>query len=242
MKTSTRRQLRFWLHKWHRRAGLLAALIVILVTLTGLLLNHIAATGLDRLYPQNSLILTPYQHALSRPLGFAVDAHWLWSADGQLRLDQQVLTGCRQLQGYARGDDSQFVDCSSQWLLLDNNHQLLEVLEPSLFSEELVTAVVWQDDAYQLQIGQDWFALDLLSYQLTAATAPAEPAAVLQVLPPELAAARNESISWQRVLLDLHSGRWFGSWGVWVVDVAALILLFLALSGAWIWFSRKRGF
>ncbi|MCB2385418.1 PepSY-associated TM helix domain-containing protein [Thalassolituus alkanivorans] len=105
-----------------------------------------------------------------------------------------------------------------------------------------VTAVVWQDDAYQLQIGQDWFALDLLSYQLMAATAPAEPAAVLQVLPAELAAARNESISWQRVLLDLHSGRWFGSWGVWVVDVAALILLFLALSGAWIWFSRKRGF
>ncbi|MCT7358136.1 MAG: hypothetical protein COB09_10320 [Thalassobium sp.] len=242
MKTSTRRQLRFWLHKWHRRAGLLAALIVILVTLTGLLLNHIAATGLDRLYPQNSLILTPYQQALSRPLGVALGEHWLWSRDGQLQLDQQILTDCRQLQGYARGRDSQFVDCSSQWLLLDSNNQLLEVLEPSLFSEEPVTAVVWQGDAYQLQIGQDWFALDLLSYQLTAAAAPAASAEPLQVLPPQLASARNESISWQRVLLDLHSGRWFGTWGVWLVDVAALILLFLALSGAWIWFSRKRGF
>ena len=242
MKTSTRRQLRFWLHKWHRRAGLLAALIVILVTLTGLLLNHIAATGLDRLYPQNSLILTPYQQALTRPQGFAVDGQWLWSTAGQLRLDQQVLGDCRQLQGYARGRDSQFVDCSSQWLLLDSNNQLLEVLEPSLFSEEPVTAAVWQGDAYQLQIGQDWFALDLLSYQLTAAAAPAASAEPLQVLPPQLASARNESISWQRVLLDLHSGRWFGTWGVWLVDVAALILLFLALSGTWIWFSRKRGF
>lgn len=242
MKISTRRQLRFWLHKWHRRAGLLAALIIILVTLTGLLLNHIATTGLDRLYPQNALILTPYRHALSRPQGFAVDAQWLWSADGQLRLGQQVLGDCRQLQGYARGADSQFVDCSSQWLLLDSSNQLLDVLEPSLFSEEPLNAVVWSDGAYQLNIASGWFTLDLLSYQLTPAALPVERAQPLQFLPPQLAAARNESISWQRVLLDLHSGRWFGTWGVWLVDVAALILLFLALSGAWIWFSRKRGF
>jgi hypothetical protein len=50
----------------------------------------------------------------------------------------------------------------------------------------------------------------------------------------------HKTISWQRLLLDLHSGRWFGAYGVWLVDLAAVILLFLALSGCWIWFSKTR--
>jgi uncharacterized iron-regulated membrane protein len=44
----------------------------------------------------------------------------------------------------------------------------------------------------------------------------------------------------ERVILDLHSGRFFGKLGPWLFDIAALLLILLSLSGAWIWLKRRR--
>jgi hypothetical protein len=50
--------------------------------------------------------------------------------------------------------------------------------------------------------------------------------------------AGNE-INVERLLLDLHSGRFFGDVGVYVIDAAALLFCFLALSGLWVWIGAK---
>jgi len=46
-------------------------------------------------------------------------------------------------------------------------------------------------------------------------------------------------VSWERLILDIHSGRIIGQWGVVLVDVMAIIFLFMAVTGVWIW-SRRR--
>jgi uncharacterized iron-regulated membrane protein len=51
---------------------------------------------------------------------------------------------------------------------------------------------------------------------------------------------RSEVLPLERLLLDLHSGRFFGSAGPWIMDAAAVLLVLLALSGTWIWLRRKR--
>ena len=51
---------------------------------------------------------------------------------------------------------------------------------------------------------------------------------------------RGEVLPIERVLLDLHSGRILGRYGVWVMDAAAVLLILLALSGFWMWFRRRR--
>jgi hypothetical protein len=47
-------------------------------------------------------------------------------------------------------------------------------------------------------------------------------------------------LRWERVILDIHSGRIATRLGVWVMDLAAVLMSFLALSGLWVWFSKKR--
>jgi len=42
------------------------------------------------------------------------------------------------------------------------------------------------------------------------------------------------------VVLDLHSGRIAGRWGVWVVDAAAALMLVLAVSGFVLWVNLRR--
>lgn len=54
-----------------------------------------------------------------------------------------------------------------------------------------------------------------------------------------LAHARAHFISWERLLIDLHSGRLFGVVGVVVADIAACVLLLLAAMGLFLWGRRK---
>jgi len=51
---------------------------------------------------------------------------------------------------------------------------------------------------------------------------------------------RGEVLPVERVLLDLHSGRFFGKIGPWLFDIAAALLILLSLTGSWIWLRRRR--
>jgi uncharacterized iron-regulated membrane protein len=48
-------------------------------------------------------------------------------------------------------------------------------------------------------------------------------------------------ISWERLILDIHSGRIIGQWGVILVDVMAILFLTMAVTGVWIWSRRRSG-
>jgi hypothetical protein len=61
-----------------------------------------------------------------------------------------------------------------------------------------------------------------------------EPAPVPRELKEALVAAwRGQGITLHRLVLDVHTGRFFGPAGPWVADAAAAGLLFLAATGVW---------
>ena len=50
---------------------------------------------------------------------------------------------------------------------------------------------------------------------------------------------RGSGLPMERVMLDLHSGRILGRWGIYLVDAAAILFLVLAISGVWLWGKRR---
>ena len=46
-------------------------------------------------------------------------------------------------------------------------------------------------------------------------------------------------ITLERVVIDIHSGRFFGLSGVVITDLAAIAILFLAFSGVYTWFKKR---
>ena len=50
---------------------------------------------------------------------------------------------------------------------------------------------------------------------------------------------RGRGLTLERVLLDLHSGRIFGEYGTYIMDAAAVALLWLSCSGLWVWWRRR---
>jgi hypothetical protein len=51
--------------------------------------------------------------------------------------------------------------------------------------------------------------------------------------------ARSGHLTWERVMLDLHSGRLFGELTIWLWDLFALALLLVVSSGLWIWAKQR---
>ena len=50
---------------------------------------------------------------------------------------------------------------------------------------------------------------------------------------------RGRGLSMEKLILDVHSGRILGRFGVILVDLAAVLFLLLSITGTWIWIRRK---
>lgn len=229
-----KRRLRFFLHRWHRRLGLVAALIVILVSGTGVLLNHTGELALAKHYPQQAIWLWPYP--LQQNRGYVLHDAVLYSSGEQAYLNQQALDGCTPpLLGVVEKAADLWVLCSAQLLFLQQT-KLVENIDSSLLAPSLTAIALVENEVFLSSDGQ-WLRLDENSLSLMPTQVIPGRVLETEILP--AAYQQNRVISWQKVLQDLHSGRFFGHWGIYVVDGAALILVLLALSGFWIWYSRR---
>ena len=112
-----RRQLRFFFHRWHRRTGIAASFLVILLSLTGVALNHTGSLGLAQSFPQSSLILWPYQAVI--PQAVAVDLPFgrLTARDQYLTLDDTAVATCSRIVDFASNGQETIVACESLWYL-----------------------------------------------------------------------------------------------------------------------------
>ena len=58
-----------------------------------------------------------------------------------------------------------------------------------------------------------------------------------------IASIRNDYasslLSWERLILDIHSGRLLGNLGVILVDLMAILFILVATTGIWVWSKRR---
>ncbi|MFB0998985.1 MAG: PepSY domain-containing protein, partial [Colwellia sp.] len=51
---------------------------------------------------------------------------------------------------------------------------------------------------------------------------------------------QSQFLSWERVILDAHSGRILGDYGVILMDIVAFMLILLSISGIYMWFKYSK--
>lgn len=235
--------------RWHRALGIASTLIVIVTVLTGLALNHGDALDLPRRHPHNALVDKLYrQSAVGLPDGYATARGFVTQLGAAVYLDAKALaTHDAPLVGALVQDDMLLIAYRDGLVQYDGAGQVVEnyaALDglPPPFTQ-------LGHDAKSLVVGT---ASGPLYFDVEQGAASAVPKQAMiewasaTSSPPALAATladvyRGSGVSYERVLLDLHSGRLFGRVGEWVVDAAALCLLTLALTGTYMFFKFKRG-
>ena len=232
---------------WHRWLGLMAALFVILLAVTGLVLNHTDALRLDARHVRTTWLLDLYGiHAPAEVPSYAAGKHWISQWEQRLYLDSRDLgeTAVGRLIGAARFGDLILVALEKALLLVTPDGEVVERLGSESLPALPLRQLGRDPDGRPLLITPNGnFAADaqLLAWQ----PSTAEPAWLAHAgrLPAELRAIllrdwRGQGLTLERVILDLHSGRILGNAGVWLMDGAAVLLLLLAFSGSGIWIVR----
>jgi hypothetical protein len=233
---------------WHRYIGLAAALFVVILALTGLVLNHTDELGLDARHVQSDTLLDWYGvHAPASITSYRAEEHILSGVGKQVYWNTQRVPQVNgPLLGALRFSDLVVAAVEGGLLLFTLDGQLIERLGGSAgvpagmqaigLAQAGTLAIRAAHGYYQTNIDfLEWHETNTLDH-VTWASAVETPDLLHAAL---VDAYRGSGLSLERVLLDLHSGRILGNWGIYLMDAAAILFLLLAISGIWLWGKRR---
>lgn len=233
----------------HRFLGVGAAIFVIFMVFTGLAINHSNSLGLDQDHVSQPFLLNWY--GLEGPEtihSFAVGNDWVSFAGSQMYFNDKVVSAVTNGIGAVTGNGMIIAAGSDELILLDPSGQLVERVSWSVQQPGTIESIgLLKDGSVALKVsGGLWLAdAELLNWIRASDTANAQawstpgsaPAIIQQSIRQQY---RGDGLSLQRLLLDFHSGRVFGSVGVVVYDLLALAVGFLAISGLVLWLRGRR--
>ena len=236
------------LYLWHRYAGLAAALLAIWLAVTGLLLNHADDLQLHESHVENGWLLAAYNIKMPERLqGLPVTGHWLVNAGGRVYLDHLAVAENAHAVGAADTPFGFVIALENSLQLYTHDAVLIEEI-PFTAAGRISGITPAENGGVLIEADDSLFLSDaeLLEFErIEIADDVNIPEPELETLPDELAERIGRHIvthalTWERALLDLHSGRLFGTAGKWLADIAGILLLLLAISGVIIWLQRWR--
>ncbi|HEY9134431.1 MAG TPA: PepSY-associated TM helix domain-containing protein, partial [Pseudomonadales bacterium] len=158
--------------------------------------------------------------------------------------NEQNISYCSQLNTALRYQSFILALCNEQIIVLTSSGLLVEKLiefpEPfkKMALDENTASIILagESQSYSFDLENlNFLPLPLLPQNIISPLPTTLPSSILARLDGKLI---DHSITWERVLLDLHSGRFFGQAGILFVDLLALMFCMLSITGAWLWLRR----
>lgn len=233
------------LAKLHRLIGLSSALFVIYLAVTGLLLNHSHDLAMDKKSVQLESVL--HWYGIEKPLeltSYPLNGHWLTQWQGHLYFDNKAIANSYYSLVGAVATSTFLVIAMEEeiWLLTIDGDVVEKLTSPGEKLGDIQQLGILNDHiVIATSTGQYLADTDLISWQSIDSSDVlwSKPATLPSTITTDIF-AQTHSITRERLLLDLHSGRIFGQAGVIFVDLVAIILVLLAITGTMVWYKRAR--
>ncbi len=235
------------MQQWHRRVGMTGAVFFVFLITTGLLLNHTGALGLGKRFVETPWLLDLYRiSAPAPPVAFSAGEHFVSRLGDRLYLDTKELPErAEHLIGGLKLGDTLLIAVPGKLLVVSPQGELIERIDgadgvPAGMNRIGLTA----SGQLVIRAAHGDYLADLEKLDWRKSTTADVGWATPVTLSPELhqrlvQAYRGGGLPLERVILDLHSGRIVGQWGVYVVDGAALLFLALVITGLWMWMKQR---
>ncbi len=241
------KKLRLALRTWHRRLGLFSAFVVILLCVTGLLLNHTDALRLDERYLAHDGLRALYGLPSLDVAHFELpEGRWLSVSSGKrVYLDAEPVLRCDAgFTGYALVPEGLLIGCAQRVAMLSRDGRLLDELTSSFGLPVPLSHFSECDSTPCFRVGAQSYTLDTLTFEFhptdTSPVSISPGKAPTRLADQVRVAANGQGVHWERLLLDVHAGRFLGPLGPWILDLFALSFLALTLTGFWLWWKSPR--
>ena len=132
---------------WHRRAGLVAMVLVAILAITGILLNHTEEFGLDSSYVDSAMLMDWYGlEPENEPVSYRVDDLSITQWGDQVFFDHQLITEYdKAIRGAIKAEQFIVVAFERDVLLLSFDGELIERIPTGTsFAETLRLGMKYQ--------------------------------------------------------------------------------------------------
>ncbi len=241
------------LREWHRKLGIIAAFFIIFLSITGVALNHTTTLSLAHKPIDNTWLLDHYGIAPPNDVRFyqkntlQVTNNLLWLNDKLLlesssnivaatlilssqNLNSPIILAVSSEQIYLFTQQGDLIDKLGEEIGVPQNINALSVNKsdvtvrtPAGYFQTNTDFVEWKKVAFVVE--PNWITPIDASEKLT--------------IKAKLA-YRSQFLTLERIILDAHSGRILGLFGVLFMDAVAVLLILLSLSGIYIWLRYAR--
>ena len=231
---------------WHRWLGLFAAVPLLWLSVTGLLLNHIVDLGLNDKRVSAEWILKRY-HQLpeGKPVAFRANERLVAGWDGALYLDGKFLEGFEgELVGAVGVKDKLVIATKESVGVFDGSDAMAIELDELSLPALPLQGVAVAENVLLVKSDSGWssFSDDFLLFEEWNDSAEAVTFNLLndeELDELKSAIASSRSMPLDRVIGDAHSGKLFG-WPGWLIaDLTALGAIILTILGLRLFPKRK---
>lgn len=233
--------------RWHGHVGVIATIFLVLLVLTGIVLNHEEALKLDKREINASWLMSWYGiHEAETSTGYLLgERYFSWEGDKWVLGDKPLAGSAENPVGAVEAGGVNYVATASAMYMYQADGQLLDKLDKQSLPAYPILALGKMEGSVVLRTPSAILAsTDGLAWRKVEANGLSwsSPQSLPDGVRSQMKAMLAPGLSVERVLLDVHSGRIFGRYGPWAVDIAAIALLILGLSGLWMyWRSMKQG-
>ena len=236
------------IYKWHKRIGVTAALFLMWIVVSGLLLNHSDSLNMSTTELRSNFLAQWYGLKIETPKTMLTTKdHSLVTTDENIILDEQLLNIAKispltnaQI-GMVQTENTVAIGSETSLILLDTKGHLIDTLNsinlPFPHIKKIGTGcngialqgeIAEKNENVASADGIEWKpCAEKITWSNPQAITPEKLQKINNLLIP--------TISVEKLIIDLHTGRFFGRFGPFVVDAIALCLMLLALSGLWMY-------
>ena len=235
---------RVWriLYKLHRYIGLSSAIVLLMLAITGIALNHTDEFKLDSQMIQSKVILDWYGiEASNHVRSFATQFHRISQIGQQIYFDQSILLENQdKLQGAVETNEFIVAAQSNLLIILSLQGDIIEQIPKEAIQNiglDHIQSIVIKSNKALLSSDDGLLSWQPHSGEQVVWSKTSQlPESIKQNIQNNF---RSTILPLERVLLDIHSGRFFGSIGVIIVDMVGIFLVMLVISGCAIWLKHK---
>ena len=231
----------------HKFTGIAVCIFLIHLSITGIFLNHTEDLGLDEKYTASPMILALYNISMpSQEESFLVDNIFISRFGDQVFMgNQPIIKSESPIMGAAFSNQILTIALANEMVLLTQEGELIERISSTAeLPENIQKLGVSEGILYLKTPNKLWQSSDQAqAWELSDSNFNDWSN---EVIMPDQQTKQIEmyfsgkGVSLEQFFLDLHNGNIIKGFGKWLLDIIAIFLLLLSISGIWIWLKKRR--
>ena len=206
--------------KVHRYLGIMLVFFVLLLSITGSLLQHAEDFNLRHKYASSSVVKYFYKIKPCKVLSYQIDYNWLSICDASLYFnDKKIATNLSNNDTF-----NSAIKKGSLYNIDYGNH----IFTVNKYGE--IIKLIHKDK------NRIYKKYSLIEQRELINTAPASIRENIEEN------SISKTITYERIIVDLHTGRIFGSVGITIIDLVTLGFILLSMTGTISWLKYKKIF